>query len=190
MVISNQRSRPLKGNEISQEKPRIEQERVGMRRRKPPINQPIAQSAEPSKKIPEASKIEKKVTHLPVTIKEIEAGYLVSPYFKDIYLYLAQNKCYLKLFKTVSTPEKETALLAIPEICTDKIFTLCHSSLFAGHQGVIKTYLKIKAKFFIPNIIHYLQYFIKGCHICHLACNKRPPTRQIRINVNYRPLSR
>ena len=30
--------------------------------------------------------------HLPVTIKEIQAGYLVSPYSKDIYLYIAQNK--------------------------------------------------------------------------------------------------
>ena len=30
--------------------------------------------------------------HLPVVIKEIKAGYLLSPYFKDIYLYLAQNK--------------------------------------------------------------------------------------------------
>ena len=30
--------------------------------------------------------------HLPVKIKEIQAGYLSSPYFKDIYLYLAQNK--------------------------------------------------------------------------------------------------
>ena len=30
--------------------------------------------------------------HLPVTIKEIWAGYLISPYFKDIYLHLAQKK--------------------------------------------------------------------------------------------------
>ena len=30
--------------------------------------------------------------HLPVEIKEIQAGYLSHPYFKDIYLYLAQNK--------------------------------------------------------------------------------------------------
>ena len=30
--------------------------------------------------------------HLPVEIKEIQAGYLNSPYFKDIYLYLTQNK--------------------------------------------------------------------------------------------------
>ena len=33
-----------------------------------------------------------KGTHLPVKIKEIQAGYLNNPYFKDIYLYLAQNK--------------------------------------------------------------------------------------------------
>ena len=33
-----------------------------------------------------------KGTHLPVEITEIQAGYLNSPYFKDIYLYIAQNK--------------------------------------------------------------------------------------------------
>ena len=33
-----------------------------------------------------------KGTHLPVEIKEIQAGYINSPYFKDIYLYLAQKK--------------------------------------------------------------------------------------------------
>ena len=33
-----------------------------------------------------------KGTYLLITIKEIQAGYLSSSYFKDIYLYLAQNK--------------------------------------------------------------------------------------------------
>ena len=33
-----------------------------------------------------------KATHLPVEVKEIQAGYLHSPYFKDLYLYLLQNK--------------------------------------------------------------------------------------------------
>ena len=32
------------------------------------------------------------------------------------------------------------AVLAIPETCTDKIITLYHSSLFAGHQGITKAY--------------------------------------------------
>ena len=30
-----------------------------------------------------------KGTHLPITIKEIQASYLTSPYFKDLYRYLA-----------------------------------------------------------------------------------------------------
>ena len=61
------------------------------------------------------------------------------------------------------------AVLAIPETYTDKIITLYHSSLFAGHQGVIKTYLTMDGKFLISNLIHYLQSYIKGCHICQLA---------------------
>ena len=96
------------------------------------------------------------------------------------------------LFRIISIPEKETTLLAIPEICTDKIITLYHSSLFAGHQGIIKTYLMINDKFFIPNLLHYLLSYIKGCHICQLAHIEKPPTRQLqtRKNLNYTPLSR
>ena len=33
-----------------------------------------------------------KGTHLPIKIKEIQSGYLCSPYFKDLYLYLSQYK--------------------------------------------------------------------------------------------------
>ena len=33
-----------------------------------------------------------KGTHLPMKVKEIQAGYLCNPYFKDLYLYLSQNK--------------------------------------------------------------------------------------------------
>ena len=89
-------------------------------------------------------------------------------------------------------PEKETVVLAIPEECVDKIITLYHKSLFAGHQGVIKTYLTISDKFFIPDLIHYLRSYIKGCHMCQLSRNEKPPTRHIqtRINANYIPMLR
>ena len=78
------------------------------------------------------------------------------------------------------------------ELCTDKIITLYYSSLFVGHQGVIKTHLTINNKFFISNLIHYLRSYIKRCHICQLACNEKPPRRQLqsRINQNYTPLPR
>ena len=147
---------------------------------------------------------------MPVIIKEIQAGYLYSPYFKDLYLYLSQNRLpssntVIRKLETLSekyvlldsllfriSPEKETAVLAIPETFADKIITLYHKSLFAGHQGVIKTYLTISDKFFIPNLIHYLRSYIKGCHICQLSCNEKLPTRhlQTRINPNYIPMSR
>ena len=69
---------------------------------------------------------------------------------------------------------------------------LYQSSLFAGHQGVIKTHLTIIDKFFIPNLIHYFRSYIKGCHLCQLECNEKLTPRQLqtRINPNYVPLSR
>ena len=150
--------------------------------------------------------------HLPLTIKEIQVGYLSSLYFKDIYLYLAHNRLPSKkaamkrvellaeryimldslLFKLTILLGKESAVLAIPEGCVDKIITLYYSNLFAGHQGVIKMYLTMSDRFYIPNLMHYLRSYIKGCHVCQLNRKDKLPERQLqpRINLNYRPLSR
>ena len=96
------------------------------------------------------------------------------------------------LFKISTTPEKETTVLAILETCVNSVIALYHLNLFAGHQGIIKIYLTISDKFFISNLIHYLRSYIKGCHICQITRNEKPPSRQLqtRINLNYRPLSR
>ena len=77
-------------------------------------------------------------------------------------------------------------------MCANKIITLYHSNLFEGHQGVIKTYLTINDRFFIPNLMHYLRSYIKGCHICQLNRKDNPLVRQLqtRINLNYRLLLR
>ena len=150
--------------------------------------------------------------HLPLAIKEIQAGYLSSSFFKDQYKYLAQNvmphnkharhkvealaELFILLdsllFKLVTTPDKEKALLAIPENCVDKIIEVYHSSLFTGHQGVIKTYLTISNKFFIPHLLHYLRLYISTCHICQLFRKDKPPSRQLeaRMNLNYKAMSR
>ena len=84
---------------------------------------------------------------MPVGIKEIQAGYLYSPYFKDPYLYLSHiklpiSKSAIRKLEILSEkyvlldsllfrilPEIETAVLAIPEMCTGKIITLYHKSL-------------------------------------------------------------
>ena len=87
--------------------------------------------------------------HLPLTIKEIQADYLASSFFKYLYRYSAQNvmpherharhkvealaESFILLdsllFKLVTTLDKEKALLAIPENCADKIIELYHTSL-------------------------------------------------------------
>ena len=56
--------------------------------------------------------------HLPITVKEIQTGYLISPYFKDLYLYLAQNKL----------PSRKTAIQKV-ETLTER-YILLHSLLF------------------------------------------------------------
>ena len=87
---------------------------------------------------------------------------MFSPYLNDIYWYLAQNKLphtkisiqkvetlverYMLLdsllFKIITIPVKERALLVIPEVCADKIIMRYHSNPFAGYQGVIKHILQ------------------------------------------------
>ena len=149
-------------------------------------------------------------THLSVTIKEIQAGYSNSCYFKDLYPYLSQNKlpstkgaiCKIEalaeryilldslLFKL--NLEKEKAILTIPEVCMDQIIALYHSSVFEGHQGVVKTYLTMAEKFFIPDLMHYLCSYIKGCHICQISKKDKIPNRQFqtRINLNYKGIGK
>ena len=141
-----------------------------------------------------------KNTHLPIEIKQIQAGYLHSPYFKDLYQYLLQNKLphsklAIKKLEASSeryvlldsllfriNPEKETAVLAIPEECVHKIITLYHKKSICGTSRSNKNiYLTISDKFFIPNLIHYLRSYIKGCHMCQLSRNEKLPTRHFQI---------
>ena len=66
------------------------------------------------------------------------------------------------IFKLVTTPNKEAAVLAIPEICVDKIIALYHTSLFTGHQGVVKTYLTNERQIFHPEFNALLKICHKG----------------------------
>ena len=87
-----------------------------------------------------------KGTHLPLTIKEIQAGYLTSPYFRDLYLYLAQKKLPSKksivhkvenlaekfilldhlLFKLTTNPEKNSTTSCARDMHGQNYNTLPH----------------------------------------------------------------
>ena len=143
-----------------------------------------------------------KGTHLPMEVKEIQTGYLCSLYFMDLCLYLSQNKLpYSKsairkietlaekyvlldslLFRISFEKETDHSSSNTRNMCS-QIITPYNKSLFAGHQGVIKTYLTISNKFFVPNLIHYLRSYIKGCHLCQLSHNEKPPQDICRLEL-------
>ena len=88
-----------------------------------------------------------------MTIKEKQTGYLTSPYFKNIYLYLVQNKLpfskaaimqveiqaerYLLLnsllFRIEIFHDEQNPVRCIPESCVDSILDLYYYSLFGAH---------------------------------------------------------
>ena len=80
---------------------------------------------------------------------------------------------YSFFFKLIKTSKNENALWAIPETCVDRLMSPHQSSLFAGHQVIIKTYLTTGDKIFIPGLIHHQKSYIKECQICQLSRNEK-----------------
>ena len=67
--------------------------------------------------------------------------------------YVVANKLFFKLEKLKEGKEWQYHhVLVIPEKSETNIFHLYHNSLFACHQGLWKTFLTIRNKFFISNL--------------------------------------
>ena len=110
--------------------------------------------------------------------------------FKDIYAYIARDKlpgslqvqrrvlgeasnfivANKLLFKLERVKEGKTwkiiPLLVIPEKFEMNLFHMYHNSLFACHQGLWKTFLTMRDKFFISNLFAKLRNYIEACHTC------------------------
>ena len=156
-------------------------------------------------------KINKKVlrdTNLCVDLRDLKAAYLTSPHFRDIYLYLLQNRMPLGkgaakrldqnarnylildglLFKILD--DGEGNLDTVLCISTSKVHILLnayHSSLMGGHTGITKCYHTISQSFYCPNLAENLRAYITGCHVCQLFKKgkdfKRPYQKRINLNV-------
>ena len=107
-------------------------------------------------------------THVSMTIKEIQAGYVTNPYFINMHLYLAQNKLpssqvairqvetqaekYLLgdslLFRIHTYHKEQNSVLCIPESCVDYILDLYHNLLFGAHQGSLRKFINNQLKHF------------------------------------------
>ena len=61
---------------------------------------------------------------------------------------------------------KTTSQLVVPSNLSDKVITLAHESLMAGHLGIPKTIDWVLAEFFWPGVCGDVTRFCKSCDIC------------------------
>ncbi len=150
---------------------------------------------------------------LPLKAAEIKLEQQKSPDFKHIYTYLASGILPSKsrsarsvmnqaenflliqgiLFKLdMASDSSDCKLtLCIPESQAAYIISLYHDSLLASHQGVNRTFVTLRKKFYIPRLYDKLTAYIKSCAICQ---QRRIPTKaemgkpyQPRIFSEYAP---
>ncbi len=66
--------------------------------------------------------------------------------------------------KSIKTVEHKLAFCILE--LSDGIFELYHSSLMTSHQGLTRTYYKIRQDFLIRNLYKYLHLYIMSCRVC------------------------
>ena len=116
--------------------------------------------------------------HLPTSFRDLHGAYLNSPHFRDIYLYLLQNKApksarergqiismsqdymlldnlLFKITKDRITMEAKP-LLCIPMSKVQLLLHYFHSSMMGGHMGITKTYMTLGQCFHCPNLTHHV----------------------------------
>ena len=157
------------------------------------------------------TKINKKVlryTNLCVDLRDLKAAYLTSTYFRDIYLYLLQNRLPLGkgaakrldqnarnylildglLFKILDDGEGNLdTVLCIPTSKVHILLNAYHSSILGAHTGITKCCHIISQRFNCPNFAENLRTYITGCHVCQMFKKgkdfKRPYQKRINLNV-------
>jgi hypothetical protein len=188
----------------------------------PSLEEQIDQSKIYVKQLPKQTDIDKvlkqinkkvlRQCHLTSSLKDLQAAYLGSLHFRDIFLYLKQNKLPVSkrkcrqimsasdqyfildmlLFKLHENKEK----IWIPKLCiptskVDMILDWYHNSTIGAHMGMTKCLLTIQERFHIPDLARHIRAYITGCHTCQIFKQKlfNRPFEQ-RVNINIPPLTK
>ena len=150
---------------------------------------------------------------LPCGIRDMQAAYLSSPHFRDIYLSVGINTMPSKarsarklesdlmnavymihdglLYRYMKNNTGDfDPVLCVPASKIDTLLELFHSSLIGGHMGMSKSVLTLQQKFYCPNLAYHVRMYIISCHICQTFKNHkrfdRPFNRRI-IDINFLP---
>jgi hypothetical protein len=127
--------------------------------------------------------------HLPFTLDALRKSQRQDAFYAPLIQYLesnhlpANNKKQLTiiaecenyilfndLFYHLTMPSNKVTIhkiaLCIPHDLSQKIFGLYHSGLLTSHQGLTKTFYKIRQDFYIKNLYKSLYLYIMSCRIC------------------------
>ena len=154
---------------------------------------------------------------IPLSAKELTQEIKRSPFFKDIYKCVTLNKVpsdlkgkaarnlqresemYIVIedvlfrirFPSKNSPELDL-LLCIPERYIPYLLYYYHDSLLAGHQGVLRMYLTLRERFFVPNLFHCIRQYVASCSDCQMTRKKEqsPIAQHKRIPDDFRPMAR
>ena len=56
--------------------------------------------------------------------------------------------------------------LAIPSVCREKVMLSTHDHVTTGHNGGLRTYLRVREKFFWPKMRDYIRRWVMTCKTC------------------------
>ena len=76
------------------------------------------------------------------------------------------------IYRQFTLRGKTTSQLVVPSSLTDRVMTLAHESLMAGHLGIRKTIDRVVAEFFWPGVCGDVTRFCKSCDICQRTVQK------------------
>ena len=128
--------------------------------------------------------------HLPCSLRDMQAAYMQSSHFCDIYNVLLFNK-YPKNRKAIEKLRQamlsqyviqggllyiymknnfgeQEPILCVPPSKIDIFLDQYHISLLGGHSGITKCYQTLKQRIYCPNLPYYVRLYIISCHICQL----------------------
>ena len=157
------------------------------------------------KHLPEQADIDKILTqinrkylrrlHLPCSLKDMQAAYMQSPHFCDIYNAIMFNK-YPKHRKAIEKLHQamlsqyviqggllyiymknnfgeQEPVLCVPPSKIDIFLDQYHTSLLGGHSGITKCYQTLRQRVYCPNLPYYVRLYVISCHICQLFKNSK-----------------
>ena len=125
--------------------------------------------------------------HLPCSLKDMQAAYIQSPHFCDIYNVLMFNRYpkskrvteklqqvmpiqymvqggLLYIYLKNNFGEHEP-ILCVPPLKIDVFLDQYHTSLLGGHSGITKCYQMLKQRIYCPNLPYYVRLYIISIYI-------------------------